>query len=885
TMDLSPEKKAIIDTAGNILVTANPGTGKTYLLAAKYVELLKSGLKPCDILCLTFTKKACREMEERILKFIEEEKLTVDFAELNIHTFHSFSLDNIENNDIISSNVIRYAVFQYITQNELLNYSEEYILETIVPSIENAISYLKNFEILPEDIDVEKVKPLINETKSMSAEDLHAFLDMFIAIYKIYESSKTGGKIDYADILLEFSRKITAPLYEYVLIDELQDVNKIEAQIALKSGKTFFAVGDKKQAIFGFQGGSIENFSLFEDSSHFVLNENRRSTQNVLDYARMMYVKNTNDAEQVKELEGLHNESGVRGNKVGVIEAEKKEFPQKIFSLISAIPEDKKIGIITRTNAQAAKLSKVLKDAGIEHSTTSAEASMNAKAHGLAFIKGIISHSIDDIKSSMLTPFFPASMRDVFQVTKDRNVTCEDIYAKFPAYKEIRESVQKVTDLEILFAKYMLPVAAQNGKEYFLGIVNLQQVLIDAINDVASESLDDIFGYIRAADQVIEDTSPEKRISITTVHKSKGLEYHYAVYIPSKKRNKDDFVKIITRAIVLSKGTDASVELEEENLRIDFVAYTRARDQLYILTEDASLYVNDVSEIHSVSEEKFVYESQDEKYRKAFSLFVAGDMDTARALLHDDEKWLLSYVTNYFDSVDSISFSALKSDAYEYLKSSILRLKSLSKALELGTQIHSWAEDLLKGKEIAIDEPIFRNIVTLHEQLLSEGYTPYSAEESVQVSIKDVFGVNTSLLFKGKIDAIYHKEDSYLIVDWKSSKDETSASTYRQQLAVYKKMFAHKKNIPEEKISVAIGFVALREKINDGTIKCNLDRKQPAKSAFETVLKRVELLFAWKSNPSLFLEAVFSKESDEYLWKALEEEVDVPKDTTRVPQP
>ena len=70
---------------------------------------------------------------------------------------------------------------------------------------------------------------------------------------------------DYSDLLIRFLELQNPPLFEFVLVDELQDVNKMEAEIALKSGKQFFAVGDKKQAIFGFQGGSIINFEMFKE--------------------------------------------------------------------------------------------------------------------------------------------------------------------------------------------------------------------------------------------------------------------------------------------------------------------------------------------------------------------------------------------------------------------------------------------------------------------------------------------------------------------------------------------------------------------------------------------------------------------------------------------
>ena len=144
-MSINKEKQDIINCQGNILVTANPGTGKTLLLAHKYVDLLKSNIKLEDILCLTFTRKARKEMEDRITKLIKDEKIDVNFSDINVHTFHSYALDNIDEYHLVSPNLLRYSIFRYIKDNETLNYADSYLIETIVPKMENLIRYLKSF--------------------------------------------------------------------------------------------------------------------------------------------------------------------------------------------------------------------------------------------------------------------------------------------------------------------------------------------------------------------------------------------------------------------------------------------------------------------------------------------------------------------------------------------------------------------------------------------------------------------------------------------------------------------------------------------------------------------------------------------------------------------
>ena len=111
--NVNQDKLEIIRQDGNVLVTANPGTGKTLLLTFKYLYLLDNGYKPEDILCLTFTKKAKAELENRIISEIKKNGLTVDISQLKIYTFHSYALEYLNDDNIVSSNLLRYAIYDY----------------------------------------------------------------------------------------------------------------------------------------------------------------------------------------------------------------------------------------------------------------------------------------------------------------------------------------------------------------------------------------------------------------------------------------------------------------------------------------------------------------------------------------------------------------------------------------------------------------------------------------------------------------------------------------------------------------------------------------------------------------------------------------------------
>ena len=136
-----------------------------------------------------------------------------------------------------------------------------------MPKVENAIRYMKNFGITPDKIDLDdagdELEKLHDESRSsFTMSEMKAFLGYFVKAYKHYEDSKAhNADTDFADMLLMFVEKFHGAKIPYVLVDEMQDMNKTEAEM-VKSivGKRLFLVGDAKQAIFGFQGGSIKNF-------------------------------------------------------------------------------------------------------------------------------------------------------------------------------------------------------------------------------------------------------------------------------------------------------------------------------------------------------------------------------------------------------------------------------------------------------------------------------------------------------------------------------------------------------------------------------------------------------------------------------------------------
>ena len=155
---------------------------------------------------------------------------------------------------------------------------------------------MKNFGVTPDKIDLDGAEKELEKlhgasTSSITMSEMKAFLRYFVEAYKHYEDSKTRkNDVDFADLPLMFVEKFRGAKIPYVLVDEMQDMNKTEAEmVKMVVGKKLFLVGDAKQAIFGFQGGAIKNFEEFTKTCKpMLLATNMRSTQEILDYSKSL---------------------------------------------------------------------------------------------------------------------------------------------------------------------------------------------------------------------------------------------------------------------------------------------------------------------------------------------------------------------------------------------------------------------------------------------------------------------------------------------------------------------------------------------------------------------------------------------------------------------
>jgi DNA helicase-2/ATP-dependent DNA helicase PcrA len=879
---LNEEKLHALRAEGNVLVIANPGTGKTLLLAQKYVQLVLRDIRPEQILCLTYTNKATDEMRQAIVKALREAGHELDLSRIKVTTFHAYALDAIGGQETISNNLLRYAIYKYLVDHRILNYGEEYLVSTIVPKIEDSIRYLKSFGIMPDNISLVELQRRIKEYRGITKEEMDRYAAAFLDIFRHYEAVKAGKGIDYADMLLEFVKLKEKPQFKYALVDELQDASAIEAEEVLQSCERFFVVGDKKQAIFAFQGGSIVNFHKFENSSKPILSENFRSTNEILSYARAFFVAKTKDPDAKTEMRDLRNSTKAPGPKPKVYGVSGDDVIPTACELVQGLrSEGKRVAVIARTNYRIRDVSEELGRRGIEHSSTYFQASDDAHWYVVRFLLGVFSDKVEDIKNAMFTPFFPVALRAAFSLAQlEGDEFLRELPIRCPEFQRMRDRVKKLPDVNTLFRKQIIPVAVSYGREYLLAALDLQKAFAESIRFVGELDLDAVITYLRSSDLAADESQKEREVVLTTVHKAKGRQFETVVYLPQAVRGRDNFQDEVVKQILATRHVNVEEELEEEPLRIDFVAITRAKDELYIVTEEPQDYLNSLAESAEAQLSGVAEADTPDKLKRAFNLFVNGETEKAKELMEDKGAWLRGFVKDWFDQLDHVSFSSLPGGgtaraAENYLISNILDVQFPSTGLEIGSQVHEIASAILQGQEYEVPQelrPFVENLQGLLTQVKKDYPELVATEHEIVVPLERLVGDGEGMDFQGRIDAIFKSPGgAYLLVDWKTDKDEGRASSHRQQLQAYRHAFSISNNTPVENVRIAIGYVGLRGRVNLNRAWASLDQKQPSDLSFETFKARVAKVLQWKRAPDSFL-VELGETSKDLICRAVQEE-------------
>ena len=392
--DLNTSQQKAVEENGALLILAGPGSGKTKVITEKILHLMKNGVKPENILALTFSDKAAKEMVDRLEK-------ETDTSQLTISTFHSFCRQALEDNVLDSG--ISFASGVISRANQLVwglknidSFGLEY-LEVgnneveLIESLMDGISSFRDELISPEDLEEYLKKKDTNKDGLNDEEkDLLGKLKDMLKVYRAYEKYKRKEALmDFDDMIHEtsdlFSKK---PLilkryrekYTHVLVDEFQDTNFAQLFLIKQlAGENIFVVGDDDQSIYRFRGAYLTNFQdfkvHFKKHQQILLNQNYRNSKNILTLSLQLINKAKN--REKKDLETANHEGdkvivAVCGNEQAEADFVLKEI-QKLVGKKFYSRTDKKeremsykdIAILSRKKAHGGKFNTILRKNGI----------------------------------------------------------------------------------------------------------------------------------------------------------------------------------------------------------------------------------------------------------------------------------------------------------------------------------------------------------------------------------------------------------------------------------------------------------------------------------------------------------------------------------------
>ena len=597
---------------GPMIVIAGAGSGKTRVLTYKIAYLMTEGVDPFNILALTFTNKAAKEMKERIATIVGNEA-----KNLWMGTFHSVfarilrieahKIGYTSNFTIYDSDDSQKLVSRIIKEFNLDKDQYKY------KSIFSRISSMKNSFITPNNY-------LNNEELLLS--DKISNRSKFYQIYNEYvERCFKAGAMDFDDLLLKTNELLNSypdtlskyqNIFKYILVDEYQDTNHSQYLIIRALSDKFqniCVVGDDAQSIYSFRGANINNILNFQkdfpDSKIFRLEQNYRSTKNIVNAANSLI---ENNQKRLKKHVWTENESGekISVNKLLTDGEEGRFVASSIFeNKMQSQLQNSDFAILYRTNAQSRSFEDALRKKNISYRVYGGLSFYQRKEikDVLAYLRLLINP--DDEQAFKRIINFPA--RGIGQTTLNK-IAVEAKNSSVSDYIFIKDSLKsseilnnstknKLLDFVIMIESIKnkiehadvfditKEVLKQSGlynlyknDESIEGINRIQNIeeLLNGIkdfvenNEKSQASVSSFLQDVALATDQDNDTNDNNKVSLMTVHLAKGLEFPY-VYIVGLEEN------LFPSAMNLNSRT----ELEEER-RLFYVALTRAEKKIYL---------------------------------------------------------------------------------------------------------------------------------------------------------------------------------------------------------------------------------------------------------------------------------------------------------------
>jgi DNA helicase-2/ATP-dependent DNA helicase PcrA len=584
----SQQTEAVKHFTGPALVVAGPGSGKTRVLTHRVAHLIQEHkISPDRILCVTFTNKASIEMKTRVDKLLSTKDSLYWCG-----TFHSICVRILKKdgrNNGISPNFLIYD-----TDDS----------ESIVKNL------VKELGFDPKKVNPKAVFENISSAKNelISHQQYHTyargiFQKTVAQVYPRYQQTLTNNNaLDFDDLLFETVNLLKASpealekyqtQFEFIMVDEYQDTNKAQYQITKllsQNSKNLYVVGDMSQAIYSFRGADYRNILNFKtdypEAKIYSLEQNYRSTQNILDAAKHIIKNNTSHISL-----NLWTEKG-SGDAPFYYTAESEKDEARFISeeIKKSGRPHKDFAILYRTNAQSRNMEESLIRNNIPYRIYG-----GLKFYARKEIKDIIAYlrvihnPKDSVAWERIVNVPPKGIGDKSKETlKNNGWNLEEIVTKtkLPFDDWIEKSAERSTletmDEIIKIAEY-IEYLADGSDEALSRIENIKE-----LRSVASEFTDleeflENVALIESSDKPNRKNQPEQDfVSLMTIHSAKGLEFPVVFLVGMEEG-----------LFPHSQSLGELAELEEER-RLCYVAVTRAMEKLYFSNAGLRMYFGNI---------------------------------------------------------------------------------------------------------------------------------------------------------------------------------------------------------------------------------------------------------------------------------------------------
>ena len=580
------QEEAITHKGGPLMVLAGPGSGKTLVITYRVKWLIENaGVHPSNILVITFTRAAAEEMKKRFFMFDGMANTPVTFG-----TFHSIFF-------MILRYAYRYTAANIIREDVKRRYIKE-MTENMELEIEDENEFLSGI--------INEISYVKGEMMSLSYYHSNNCSDeLFAQIYEGYEKRlREENLIDFDDMLVfcyellkerEDIRTLWQNKFQYILIDEFQDINKVQYEIIRMlagKGDHLFIVGDDDQSIYRFRGARPEIMLGFEkdypEAKKVILNTNYRCSEEIVEGAEHLISHNTKRFPK--------NMQAARGSKVPITFRNLKDAGEECTDILKGIRFYYKKGIpledmavIFRTNTQPRLLVGRLMEYNIPFQMR--DVIPNIFDHWIA--RNILTYIKLAMGNRDRKLFLQVMNRPKRYISRsmitEAQVDLKKLKQQTFGKKWLYEKIDKL-EMDLYLLRKMEPYAAiqyiRNGigyEDYMNEYAQFRRMNPDYLEEVLNQiqesakeyhSFEEWFAYIESYGEELRKQMEAGRqqksgVTLTTMHSSKGLEYEVV------------FVMDINEGVTPHKKAVKEADLEEER-RLFYVAVTRAKTYLFL---------------------------------------------------------------------------------------------------------------------------------------------------------------------------------------------------------------------------------------------------------------------------------------------------------------